>query len=146
MTLTQSYYDKLGKQVLSELFKQLGTPHTFTSYEFDRVDVYFGRSSVGEVKYRLKKYDDFLIEENKVDALTRNPASSKYYIVVVDNEIWFWRLSTIRNFLPYRAELPTSPERTEYRIKTVRKLPCSAADFHFVKDAQNKPWRLVKLN
>lgn len=144
MTLNQEFYDKLGKQYFTDLLKQYNCPFHLTTYTYDKVDIYFGRSSVGEIKYRRSSYPTYIIEENKVESLSKCPADRKYYIVVTDSEIFFWSLNTIRNYLPSKRELPINPERTDYRIKTVRYLPAKAADFHFV--LEDKIWKLKKLN
>lgn len=143
MTLDQEFYDKLGKQLFTDLLKQYSVPYTLTEYEYCRVDIYFGRSSVGEIKYRRSSYPSYIIEENKIEALSSVPCSRQYYIVVTDSDIYLWSLPTIRNFQPTRKSLPINPERTEYIIKQVRYLPIKDADFHFHLD-KNK-WQLIKF-
>lgn len=131
MTLNEEYYDALGKQLFTDLLKQYNCPFHLTTYTYDKVDIYFGRSCVGEIKYRRSEYPTYIIEENKVQSLANNPSSNKYYIVVLDKDIYLWSLDTIRNYLPSRKELPVNPERTSYKIKTVRYLPAKAATAHF---------------
>lgn len=143
MTLNQEFYDKLGKQLVTDCLKQYHVPFTLTKYEYDRVDIYFGRSSVGEIKYRLTSYPSYIIEENKLEALSQVPCSQQYYITVTDTDIYFWRTSTIRNFPPQYKRLPTNTEKTEYILKQVRYLPTQDADFHF--QLKDKKWQLIKF-
>ena len=144
MTQYESELDRKGKDLFAQLMDQLNCPYSFTPYEYDRVDVYFGRSNVGEIKYRLKYYKTFIIQENKLDALSSVPVSNQYYITVLPNNIYFWSVPTIRTFLPTTKELPINPERTLYKEKIIRYLPTEAADFHY--QLQNGIWKLVKLN
>lgn len=143
MTLNQEFYDRLGKQLVTDCLKQYHVPFTLTKYEYDRVDIYFGRSSVGEIKYRLKAYPSYIIEESKLEALSSIPCAQQYYITVLDTDIYFWRVSTIRNFPPQYKRLPTNTEKTEYILKQIRYLPIQDADFHFI--LKDKKWQLIKF-
>lgn len=144
MTSYEATLDQKGKEIFASLMTQLQCPYSFTPYEFDRIDVYFGRSNAGEIKYRLKYYKTFIIEENKLDALAATPVSNQYYITVLPNNIYFWSVPTIRTFLPTTKELPINPERTLYKEKIVRYLPVEAADFHYQR--VNNVWKLIKIN
>lgn len=144
MTQYEAELDQKGKQIFASLMDQIQCQYNFTTYEFDRVDVYFGRSNVGEIKYRLKYYKTFIIEENKLEALESVSVSNKYYITVLPNNIYFWSTSTIRSFLPSTKVLPIDPERTLFKEKIIRYLPVKSADFHF--KLTNGVWKLIKMN
>lgn len=144
MALNADYYDQLGKQLFTDFLKQYNCPFTLTEYKYAPVDIYFGRSSVGEIKYRLKPYDSYIIEEPKIEALSQIPCSRQYYIVVLDKDIYLWSLSTIRNYQPVKKMLPTGIDSTVWKDKTIRYLPAIEADFHY-QLIDNK-WTLVKIN
>ena len=144
MDLNGKFYDSLGKQLFTDLLKQLKCPYTLTKYEYDKVDIYFGRSSVAEIKYRLKPYPTYIIEENKVEALSSIPCSNQYYVTVLDKDIFIWSLPTIRNYPPQYKRLPINLDKTEYTLKQVRYLPTQEADYHF--QLQDKKWQLIKLS
>lgn len=143
MTLNAEFYDQLGKQLVTDCLKQYHVPFTLTTYQYDKVDIYFGRSSVGEIKYRLTPYPSYIIEESKLDALASVPCAQQYYITVTDTDIYFWRVSTIRKFPPQYKRLPTNQSKTEYITKQVRYLPTIDADFHF--HLKDKKWELIKF-
>ena len=143
MNIDSEFYDKLGKQLFTDLLKQYNIPFTLTTYQYDKVDIYFGRSAVGEIKYRRKSYPSYIIEENKVTALSSIPCSRQYYITVTDSDIYLWSIPTIRNFQPQVKILPTNLEKTEQTFKTIRFLPVIDADFHFQK--KDNKWKLVKF-
>ena len=145
MTEYEASLDKKGKDLFASLMKQLQCSYSFTPGEFDRVDVYFGRSNVGEIKYRLQYYKTFIIEEDKLDALSSVPVSNQYYITVLPKNIYFWSVPTIRTYLPSVKQLPINPERTLYRAKVIRYLPTEAADFHYQLQNDNV-WKLIKIN
>lgn len=144
MTEYEASLDKKGKDLFASLMTQLQCPYSFTPYEYDRVDVYFGRSNVGEIKYRLKYYKTFIIEEDKLDALSSIPVSNQYYITVLPNNIYFWSVPTIRTYLPTSGTFPINPERTLYKEKIIRYLPVEAADFHY--KLVSGIWKLIKIN
>lgn len=139
--MTYEEYDELGKEKVRQLFEQLDTPYEFTTYKYDRLDVYFGNSSCGEIKYRNSYYSSFLIQEDKVKALASSALANPCYIVVLDNDIYFWSLSTIYNYLPQERFLPDAKGT---RWKTVRFLPTKAANLHFV--LEDGLWRLNNYN
>lgn len=144
MTINEKFYDDLGKQLFTDLLKQYNCPFRLTTYEYDTVDIYFGRSSVGEIKYRRKPYSSYIIEENKFLSLSKVPCDRQFYIVVTDEDIYFWSTNTIRNFLPSSRELPINPERTAYKTKIVRYLPVEVADLHY--HLVDNSWKLIKFN
>lgn len=141
-SMTYEQYDLEGKFRVADLFQEYSVPFNFTTYKYDKLDVYFGKSSVAEIKYRTRPYEDYLIQEDKVAALQRCPVSSKYYIVVLDSDIYFWKLSTILGYLPTKKFLP---DATGSRWKDVRFLPAKAADFHFAK-TDDDSWKLVRFD
>lgn len=143
MSLNADYYDALGKQLFTDLLKQYNLPYTLTTYKYDKVDIYFGRSSVGEIKYRTRQYPSYIIEESKVEALASVPCASQYYITVTDTDIYLWKLSTIRNYLPEVQIFPTNVDKTESTFKKVRYLPVNAADFHFT--LKDNKWMMLKF-
>lgn len=143
MTLDEQL-DKKGKDIFIELLDQFHVSYHLTTYKYDKVDIYFGKSSVGEIKYRLVSYDSYLIEENKIKSLSEVPLPNQYYITVLDNDIYLWRVSTISKFEPQYKILPIDVDKTKFRKKLVRFLPTSAADFHFSKC--NNQWKLISFD
>lgn len=136
--MTYEEYDELGKEKVRELFDQLDTPYEFTTYKYDKLDVYFGNSSAGEIKYRTTYYSSFLIQEDKVKALASSACANPCYIVVLEKDIYFWNLNTIYNYLPQERLLPDAKGT---RWKKVRFLPTKAANLHFVYEKDR--WSLT---
>lgn len=137
MEYTADQYDEFGKSRLASLFKQFNVSYYFTAYQYDRVDVYFGRSSVGEIKYRNKNYGKYIIQEDKFKALKSVPVQNRYYIVVFNADVWFWSVNTIQTFEPETFII-------DGKKKKVRNLPIQAADFHFELGVDGI-WRLISF-
>lgn len=131
--MTLEELDQKGKSIFISLLTQFEVDYRLTDYQYDRVDIYFGKSSVGEIKYRLKSYPSFLIEETKFRALQHVPVARQYYITVLDTDIYLWSVPTIRKYLPEERFLPTDVNKSHYVSKMVRLLPVTDADFHFIK-------------
>lgn len=125
--------DQKGKSIFISLLNQFEVDYRLTDYQYDRVDIYFGKSSVAEIKYRLKSYQSYIIEETKFRALQRVPVAHQYYVTVLDQDIYFWSVPTIRKFQMEERYLPTDVNKSHYINKMVRLLPITAADFHFTK-------------
>ena len=135
-------YDSVGKRYFISLLNQFNISYRLTENPYDRVDIYFGNSSVGEIKYRTKSYDEYIIQEDKFQALKKVRCVDKYYITVVDNDIYMWKTSTIKNYIPVKVSLPV--EDDVYVDKMVRYLPIEAADLHF--HFEDSKWVLKNLN
>lgn len=143
--LTKEYYDKLGKDILTTFFIQYHCPYHFTEYKYSKLDVYFGNQSVGEIKYRLTPYSDYIIEENKVISLEKDASVQKYYIVVLDEDIYFYSIHTIKSNIPTTKYLPLEFGGDEKKLKKVRYLSTEDADFHFHFSHDEKKWKLIQF-
>lgn len=125
--------DQKGKSIFISLLSQFEVDYHLTDYQYDRVDIYFGKSSVAEIKYRLKSYSSYIIEETKFRALQHVPVAKQYYVTVLDSDIYFWSVPTIRKYQMEERYLPTDVNKSHYINKMVRLLPVADADYHFTK-------------
>lgn len=137
----KQFYDKLGKSIFKECLDEFNCECHFTILKFSRLDVYFGKESVGEIKYRTKAYKSYIIEESKVEALEKDFSKQKYYIVVLDKEIYFWSLETIKSISPILSTLPDDLESKVFTTRWIRLLPIEKADYHFYYDRE---WKFEK--
>lgn len=135
---TAEQYDEFGKSRVDSLMNYYKVSHYFTAYKYDRVDLYFGKSSVGEIKFRNKNYGRFMIEESKFKALKAIPLQNRYYIVVFNTDVWFWKTETIQTFEPETFII-------KGQKKKIRLLPIQSADLHF-EMLVDKTWRLVSFS
>lgn len=137
--------DNKGKNIFKSLLDQYGIIHNFTPNKYDRVDVYFGTKSVGEIKYRLADYDSYIIEEGKFTSLKKIPVQNQFYITCLDNEIYIWSTDTIQKYPIRKMYLQTDEDNPANKTwKDVRFIPIHDADYIFSRQTPTSPWELTK--
>jgi len=136
--------DEKGKKIFEECLKQYHCPIFFIPFEYSKVDCYFGKHSVGEIKYRQKEYPTYICEENKVYSLLNDDKPYQFYIVVFDNVIYLWNVQTIlTNYRLQVWELPTDLSKEEIIRKPIYLLKTEDCDFVFKKI--DDKWHLEKM-
>lgn len=136
--------DEKGKKIFKECLSQYHCPIYFIPYEYNKTDCYFGKHSVGEIKYRQKEYPTYICEENKVYSLLNEDKPYQFYIVVFDDKIYLWNVQTI--ITKYRLqvwELPTDLSKDVKIKKPIYLLKTEDCDFVFQK--KDKKWNLEKM-
>lgn len=138
--------EQKGRDLFKSFLDQIGATGQPTVNQFDEVDYFFqvqGKKLVAELKVRYAYYDEYIIEESKVQALQRKKQEYKldnaYYICFFKNRMYIFALSDILKY--GKPEQKYCKRNTVldngYKLKDVLLLPTNRA---IRMDLTDKGW------
>ena len=102
--------EQKGRALFKSFLDQVGAAGQPTKDSYDRVDYYFqikGKKYVAEIKVRNAFYDDYLIEEDKLQALLQEKEDKgldgAYYVCFYGNQMFLFSTNAINNMEDYKV-------------------------------------------
>ena len=138
-----------GRALFKSFLDQVGATGQPTKDSYDRVDYYFqikGKKYVAEIKVRNAFYDDYLIEEDKLQALLQEKEDKgldgAYYVCFYGNQMYLFSTNAIKQYgRPKRKYCKrTTMGMCDYVLKDVILIPTDKASRY---DLQDRKWHKV---
>ena len=134
-----------GRALFKSFLDQVGAAGQPTKDSYDRVDYYFqikGKKYVAEIKVRNAFYDDYLIEEDKLQALLQEKEDKgldgAYYVCFYGNQMYLFSTNAIKQYgRPQRKYCKrTTMGMCDYVLKDVILIPTDKASRYHLQDGK----------
>ena len=138
-----------GRQLFKSFLDQIGATGQPTENTYDRVDYFFslkGKEAVAEIKVRNAYYSDYLIEDDKLQALIKTKADKglkmAYYVCFYQNQMYIFNTDTITRYGISQKKYckRTTMGMDDYVLKDVVLVPTDKASRY---DLINGKWQKV---